>query len=157
MSSEIVKALQTAYRMELETVINYLSNSVHLDGLVAEEVKRSLAADVQEELTHATEIANRIKQLGGRVPGSLELEFDQTAMQPPSEPTDAFSVIAGVLAAEEAAIAGYKRLIKLAGDEDPVTADLATRLLADEEGHRSLFKGFLDGLRKKEGAAGSGK
>jgi bacterioferritin len=136
--------------MELETVINYLSNSVHLDGLLAEEVKRSLAADVQEELTHATELANRIKQLGGRIPGSMELEFDQTAMQPPEQPTDAMSVVEGVLQAEEAAIAHYKQLIKTAGGEDPVTADLATRLLADEESHRTLFKGYLAEYRKRE-------
>ena len=73
---------------------------------------------------------DRIKQLGGRIPGSLELEFDQTAMQPPEDPANARSVVEGVLQAEEAAIAHYRKLIEIAGDEDPVTADLATRLLA---------------------------
>ncbi|MCA9222839.1 MAG: hypothetical protein KDA71_21115, partial [Planctomycetales bacterium] len=45
-TSELVKMLQKAYRMEVETVANYLANSVHLDGVRAEEVKRSLAEDV---------------------------------------------------------------------------------------------------------------
>ena len=148
--SEILNRLQTAYRMEIETVINYLSNSIHLDGLLAEEVKRSLAAEVQEELTHATQLANRIKQLGGRIPGSLELQFDQSAMQPPEDPTDSMAIVEGVLQAEESAIENYRHLIGVAEGDDPVTADLATTLLADEEAHRTLFKGFLDAYRKKE-------
>ncbi len=150
MSSEIISALQKAYRMELETVINYLTNSVHLDGVFAEEIKRSLGGDVTEELNHATEIANRIKQLGGNVPGSLALDFDQKTLQPPEDPIDSVSVIRGVLDAEEAAISHYKHLIKISGGEDPVTEDLGIRLLADEEGHRRLFKGFLAEYERRQ-------
>jgi bacterioferritin len=60
-SQEIIGLLQTAYRMELETVINYLSNSIHLDGVEAVEIKRALDSDVQEELNHARLLGNRIK------------------------------------------------------------------------------------------------
>ena len=56
--------------MELETVVNYLANSVNLDGVRAEEIKKSLNADVTEELTHATQLANRIKTIDGVIPGS---------------------------------------------------------------------------------------
>ena len=66
----IVQALKRAYASELETVQNYLANSVDLDGVRAEEIKKSLAADIPEELGHATMLARRIKVLGGRVPGS---------------------------------------------------------------------------------------
>lgn len=151
MSTELVNALRTAFRMEIETVINYLANSIYLDGHLAEEVKRSLAADVTEELTHATELARRIKQLGGTVPGSLELSFDQKSLQPPADATSAIDIVEGVLGAEEEAIAHYKKIIRMAGEDDPVTVDLATRLLADEEEHRTLFKGFLDDYRRREG------
>ncbi|REJ73783.1 MAG: rubrerythrin [Planctomycetota bacterium] len=138
--------LQTAYRMELETVTNYLANSVHLDGVEAEEVKRSLAGDVQEELGHATRLANRIKQLGGRIPGSLELNFDQESMRPPKDSTDVLSVVRGVVDAETSAIEHYRDVIKAAEEmSDAVTADLATQLLADEEEHRTQFEGFLAG------------
>ncbi len=40
--------LTEAYWMELETVTNYLANSVDLDGVRAEEIKKSLAADITE-------------------------------------------------------------------------------------------------------------
>ena len=48
-----------------------------------------------------------------------------------------------VIAAEEAACAHYKKIIKAAEVEDYVTQDLCIRLLADEEGHLVQFRGFL--------------
>ncbi len=41
---QIIEMLKTAYSMELETVMNYLANSTNLDGIRAEEIKKSLAA-----------------------------------------------------------------------------------------------------------------
>ena len=144
MSAQIIGLLQTAYRMELETVINYLTNSIWLDGMRAEEVKRSLAADVTAELGHGQQLANRIKQLGGTIPGSLQLKFDQSSLQPPAKPTDLVSVVKGVIEAENSAINHYRSIIEAAtSGHDFVTADLATELLADEEAHRTQFMGFL--------------
>lgn len=34
-----IELLRTAYCMELETIMNYLANSVNLDGVRAEEIK----------------------------------------------------------------------------------------------------------------------
>ncbi len=42
----IIDELIKSYFMELETVVNYLANSVNLDGVRAEEIKKSLDADV---------------------------------------------------------------------------------------------------------------
>ena len=52
-NEKTISMLQTAYCMELETIMNYLANSVNLDGVRAEEIKKSLAADIAEELMHA--------------------------------------------------------------------------------------------------------
>ena len=54
-NAEIIDLLTTAYNMEIETVTNYLANSVNLDGVRAEEIKKSLAADITEEVGHATQ------------------------------------------------------------------------------------------------------
>jgi len=144
---ETIKMLQKAYRMELETVTNYLANSVYLDGMPAEEVKRSLAEDVTEELGHARMLAHRIKQIGGRIPGSLELTFDQETLRPPQKTTDVGSVINGVIEAEASAIEHYREIIRHAeANDDPVTADLATQLLADEGSHLTLFEGYRKAL-----------
>ncbi len=138
-----IQMLQKAYRMEVETVMNYLANSVHLDGMQAEEVKRALSNDVTEELGHAQKIAHRLKQMGGRIPGSLEMKFDQESLRPPGDTTDLGSVIEGVIEAETAAIDHYRDIIHHAvSNDDPVTADLATKLLGEEEEHLTLFQGF---------------
>lgn len=140
---EILASLRKAYNMELETVANYLANSLHLDGVRADFVKQALAADIQGELTHATQLGNRIKQLGGTVPGSLELKMTQKSLQPPADTTDVVAVIRGVLEAEEEAIVHYNALIKLTDGVDYVTQELAIRILGDEEGHRQTFQGYL--------------
>src|SRR5688572_12159770 len=134
--SAIIKELKIAYGMEIETVQNYLANSVDLDGIRAEEIKKSLAADIQEELNHATLLAKRIKILEGRVPGSLELERNQTYMQPPEDSTDVVGVIRGVIEAEDGAIAQYEKIIEMCDGVDFVTQDVIIEILADEQGHR---------------------
>lgn len=140
----IIDMLTTAYWMELETVTNYVANSVDLDGVRAEEIKKSLLADVTEELTHAQTLAKRIKEVGGRVPGSAGFKATQKSLQPPADTTDVVTVIRGVIEAEEAAIAHYNKLIDLAGKaHDYVTQDLAITTLAAEESHRMLFAGYL--------------
>ncbi len=141
--AEIIKELQVSYWMELETVINYLSNSINLDGVRAEEIKKSLEADIQEELMHAQTIAKRIKTIGGVVPGSKAFKASQDSLQPPKPLTDVVSVIKGVIAAEDGAIAQYGKLIQLCDGVDYVTQDLCIQALGDEESHRREFVGYL--------------
>lgn len=140
---EIVRELSVAYWMELETVMNYISNSINLDGVRAEEIKKSLAADVTAELNHAQLLAKRIKTIGGTVPGSLDFKAGQSSLQPPEKLTDVVAVIKGVIDAENAAIDQYNKLIQLCDGVDYVTQDLCIQALGDEEEHRREFRGFL--------------
>ena len=143
MSEEVTRLLRKAYGDEIETVMNYLTNSIILDGVRAEEVKESLNVDIQEELDHAQMLGERLKQLGERPPSSAEFEAHQHSLQPPERSTDVPAVIEGVLEAEEGAIETYRSLIKAAEEtDDPVTEDLAVTILADEEAHRTEFRGF---------------
>jgi len=141
---QIIDNLMIAYWMEIETVTNYIANSIDLDGVRAEEIKKSLTADITEELLHAQNLAKRIKEVGGRVPGSSAFKATQKSLQPPADSTDVVSVIRGVIEAEDGAIAHYGKLIELAGEaHDYVTQDLCITQLADEESHRVMFAGFL--------------
>nr|WP_312912588.1 ferritin-like domain-containing protein [Natronosalvus caseinilyticus] len=143
MADEVTDILTKAYIDELETVMNYLTNAIVLDGVHAEEVKESLEADVEEELEHARMLGNRLKQLDESPPGSMEFEARQSSLQPPEDTTDVQSVIEGVLEAEEDAIDTYRALFEAAGEaNDPVTEDVAVTILADEEAHRTEFRGF---------------
>lgn len=142
-SEEVIDLLRRAYADEIETVTNYLANAINLDGVRAAEIRESLQADVQEELGHAQQLGERLKQLESRPPGSMALEMHQDTLQPPDDPTDVLAVIEGVIEAEDDAIRGYRELIVAAREaDDPVTEDLAISLLGDEEAHRREFRGF---------------
>ena len=143
MADEVIRLLKEAYGDEIETVMNYMSNSIVLDGVRAEEIKESLDQDIQEELTHARQLGERLKQLDDAPPGSMAFEASQASLQPPEDTTDVLSVIDGVIEAEEDAIETYRSLIHAAEDaDDPVTEDLAVTILADEEAHRTEFRGY---------------
>jgi bacterioferritin len=139
----IVQFLTKAYWMELETVINYLTNAVNLDGVRAMEIAEALEADVQEELGHAQLFARRIKDLYGVVPGSLDFAPEQRSLQPPARQTDVVHVIRGVIEAEQGAIAHYIRIIEATDGVDPVTNDMVIQILGEEQRHRRTFEGFL--------------
>ena len=140
---EIIELLKQAYFAELETVINYVTNSVNPDGVRAQEIKESLEEDIQEELGHAQQFAQRIKELYGVVPGSMEFKAQQQFLQPPEEQTDVVHVIKGVIDAETSAIELYTRIVEETDQVDPVTNDMVIGILHDEQGHRRLFEGFL--------------
>jgi len=142
-TQEIVDQLNVAYFMELETVMNYIANSVHLDGVRAEEIKKSLAADVTAEVGHAQMLAERIKTIGGRLIGSQGFKASQLSLQPPSDSTDVVAVIKGVIDAENNACEQYTKIIKLCDGFDYVTQDMCITILGDEQQHRREFRGFL--------------
>jgi bacterioferritin len=139
----IIEMLKKAYWMEIETVMSYITNSINPDGVRAQEIVESLQADIQEELGHAQQFAQRIKELYGVVPGSLEFTAEQSYLQPPDEQTDIVHVIKGVIEAETGAIEHYNAIIEATDESDPVTNDMVIAILRDEEGHRRLFEGYL--------------
>jgi bacterioferritin len=140
---EIIELLTRAYWMEIETVMSYIANSTNPDGVRAQEIIESLKADVQEELGHAQLFADRIKELYGVVPGSMDFAPEQKYLQPPESQTDIVHIIRGVIEAESGAIEHYNKIIQVCDGVDFVTQDLVIGVLRDEEGHRRLFEGFL--------------
>lgn len=148
-NKKIINELSLAYAMELETVQNYLAASVNLDGVRSDVIKKALAGDIATEIAHAQQLAGRIKTIGGLVPGSLDLPRGQKFLQPKKETTDIVAVIKGVIAAEEAAIAQYNKIIKICDGVDYVTQDMVIGILGGEEDHRREFIGFLKEYEKR--------
>jgi bacterioferritin len=140
---EIITMLTRAYWMEVETVMSYLANSINPDGVRAQEIIESLKSDIEEELGHARRFGERIKELYGVVPGSVDFTPEQTYLAPPEVQTDIVHVIKGVIEAETGAIDFYNEIIEFTDGPDPVTNDMVIAILRDEEGHRRLFEGFL--------------
>ncbi|HSH15273.1 MAG TPA: ferritin-like domain-containing protein, partial [Verrucomicrobiae bacterium] len=148
-NKKIINELSLAYAMELETVQNYLAASVNLDGVRSDVIKKALAGDIATEIAHAQQLAGRIKTIGGLVPGSLDLPRGQKFLQPKKDTTDIVAVIKGVIAAEEAAIAQYNKIIKICDGVDYVTQDMVIGILGGEEDHRREFIGFLKEYEKR--------
>ena len=140
---ELIEMLKKAYFMEIETVMSYITNSINPDGVRAQEIIESLEEDITEELGHARQFGERIKELYGVVPGSSDFSAEQTFLQPPEHQTDIVHVIKGVIEAESGAIEHYNQVIEFCEGKDPVTQDMVIAILRDEEGHRRLFEGFL--------------
>ena len=140
---ELIGMLKKAYWMEIETVMSYTAGSINPDGVRAQEIVESLEEDIQEELGHAKLFAERIKELYGVVPGSLDFSAEQSYLQPPDEQVDIVHVIKGVIEAETGAIEHYNRIIEFTDGLDWVTQDMVITILHDEEGHRRLFEGYL--------------
>ncbi len=140
---QIIELLEKSYWMEIETVMSYIANSVNPDGVRAQEIRESLQKDIGEELGHAQQFADRIKELYGVVPGSSEFSAEQSFLQPPEHQTDIVHVIKGVIEAEKGAIQHYTRVIEETEGVDPVTNDMVVAILRDEQGHRRLFEGYL--------------
>jgi bacterioferritin len=138
----IVELLTRAYWMEIETVMSYLANAAHLDGIRAEEIAGALASDVDEELGHARRFAERIKELYGTPPGSMEFSAEQSSLQPPQDATDVLAVIDGVIEAEAGAIDHYMRIIEACDGVDWATQDMVIEILRDEEGHMRTFERY---------------
>ena len=145
---KIIDGLTNAYWTELETVMNYIAHSTNLDGVRAEEIKKALALEIQDEIGHAQTLAKRIKEIGGTIPGSFDIITNQKSLQPIEDTTDVEYVIKGVIDAEKSAIEGYNQLIKDCDGVDYVTQDLVITLLADEESHRTIFEGYLKEYKK---------
>jgi bacterioferritin len=139
---EILGLLTRAYWMEMETVMSYLANASNLDGIRAGEIAEVLDADVNDELGHARQFANRIKELYGTPPGSMEFTPEQSYLQP-GEPTDAVTAIKGVIEAEAGAIEHYTRIIETCDGVDWATQDMVIEILRDEEGHLRRFERYL--------------
>lgn len=141
--NEIVELLTRAYWMEMETVMNYLAVSANLDGVRAQEISSALSNDVNEELGHARTFANRIKELYGAAPGSMEFTPEQSFMQPPEDSSDMVSVIKGVIQAEAGAIEHYNRIVEACDGVDWTTQDMVVTILKDEEAHMRRFERYL--------------
>jgi bacterioferritin len=140
---QLIQMLAKGYWMEIETVMSYIANSINPDGVRAREVVEHLEQDIQEEIGHAQQFGNRIKELYGVVPGSMDFSAEQTFLQPPERQTDIVHVIKGVIQAETSAIEHYNSIIEFCDGLDWVTQDMVVQIQRDEQQHRRLFEGFL--------------
>lgn len=146
---ELRELLIDAYVDELETIVNYMGIAINLDTFDGHDIADELLADIQEELTHAEQLGNRIRVLNGTVPLSLDEAFvlNQDGINSTTGGNDIVGVIDGVIESENKAIETYTEIASLAQEVgDHGTYQLASSLLSDEEAHRQEFRSLRQGL-----------
>src|ERR1700730_1698835 len=110
-----IEILQTVLATEIVCVLRYTMHAVAAAGISSEGVKAEFSKHAKEEAEHATEVAERINQLGGKP------DFNPTglASRAASEYGSASNLVEMIkenLIAERIAIEHYQELIRYFGN-----------------------------------------
>lgn len=133
-TTTVCKVLNEALATEIVCVLRYkfhyfMASGIHKEGIAAEFLQHA-----NEEQGHADQIAERIKQLGGKP----EMNPAVVAERSHSEYVEGDSIIDMIkenLVAERIAIQTYREMVKFFGDKDPTSRVMMEGILAMEEEH----------------------
>lgn len=131
----LIEDLNRGIAAEVNDAYRYLVLSKVASGLHSGEVAGFFARTAQDEWGHVSLLMERVVQLGGRpMAGPAEAaHLSYVAYkEPPKDDTDLRTMLEDSLEGERAAIRFYKDLFDKTQHEDPVTAEIARRALADE-------------------------
>lgn len=137
-SDELLEMMNRAIAREMQVSIQYMWQHIQWVGVKGFSVRDQFKLIAINEMIHAELIADRLNYLGG-VPTTKPspIEVGETLKE----------MIENDAAAEVAAIALYKQIIKKCQEEeDVVTRKLFEQILEDEEGHLDMFEGWLGDL-----------
>jgi bacterioferritin len=138
----IIKVLNDSLATELVCVLRYKRHHFIADGLAMPKIAEEFLWYANEESAHADRLARRIVELGGEPdfsPDSLT-ERSYVAYDDSSELQ---AMIRANLMAERVVVEGYRQIVKLIGDKDPVTRHLIQDILIDEQEHAEELKDWL--------------
>ena len=144
---EVIRDLNAAYSDEWLAHFQYWYMAKWIKGMDADTLRPVLEEQSADELGHASKIAERIIQLGGRPvahPTQLLKSCGCGFKEPPAKRTDLRQVINLVLEAEACAIDSYSKLADKYRGTDLVTHELFEDLLKDEVSDEEQWEEFLD-------------
>jgi bacterioferritin len=129
-----VAILNEALATELVCVLRYKFHYFMATGIHSQGAKEEFLEHAQEEQEHADQLAERIKQLGGKpemnpaiIAGKAHSEY--------KEGTTLADMLKEDLIAERIAIESYRDMVRFFSDKDPTTRRILETILAKEEEH----------------------
>ncbi len=138
-SKKLLELLNKGVAREIQVSIQYMWQHVQWSGIPHYAIKDELKKIAIAEMKHAEEIAERLFYLGGIPTTKPDPVFVGKTLK---------EMLARDLKDEEGAIKLYREIIATAQKEDdPTTARLFRKILADEEEHHDFFQGVLEGLK----------
>ena len=138
-SKKLLELLNKGIAREIQVSVQYMWQHVQWSGIPHYAIKDELKKVAIEEMKHAEEIAERLFYLGGIPTTKPDPVFVGETLK---------EMLTRDLKDEEGAIKLYREIIATAQKEDdPTTARLFRKILADEEEHHDFFQGVLEGLK----------
>lgn len=144
----ILGMLYKRYAEEVLQWYHYMIVSPFLVGEERPSLEKTFEDFADDELNdHAKSILKRISELDGNIEMLKNIDtlkaLSDCKYAVPMQPYDTKQLVITNIEHEKCAIEGYKQLCQLTHMEDPVTYELAVRILADEEEHLNELNNFL--------------
>jgi bacterioferritin len=147
---EVIKDLNSAYADEWLAHYQYFLYAQVIEGIDAETLKSKLEEQSNDELNHAKELIERIRELGGEPTTDLMGASTCGFSEPPADKSDLVSIVELVLKGERCAIEKYNNLAKKYHMKDLVTHEIFEDFLEDEVSDEEDWEHFLPGLQQKQ-------
>lgn len=140
----VIRLLNEALATEWVCVLRYYRHYFMASGMLADAVKGEFLEHAQQEQEHASQIAERIVQLGGEPDLNPDTLTDRSHAEY-KEGQNLREMVTEDLIAERIAIDSYRQMIDYIGDKDTTTKRILESILAQEEEHADEFSDLLDG------------
>ena len=133
---ELITLLNRAFADEWLAYYQYWLGAKIAKGPMREAVVAELTQHATDELRHADLVSNRLIQLGG-VPITKPEDWYNMTNCGYDAPEDPYvrELLKQNIKGEQCAISVYKKMMEVTKDKDPVTYDMALRILQDEVEH----------------------
>jgi bacterioferritin len=147
---QVISILNEALATELVCVLRYKFHYFMASGIHSQSVKEEFLEHANEEQQHADQLAERIKQLGGK-PEMNPAILTSRSHSEYKEGTSLTDMIKEDLIAERIAIESYREIIQFLGDKDPTSERLMKQILAKEEEHADDMADLLFAVQPDTG------
>ena len=144
--TDLIKDLDKAYCDEWLAYYAWWYMAQTVDGKGYEDMQEFLMDIAKQELEHATELAERIVELGGvptNIPTLLVKNSNGGYPGVMNNLSDYDEIIKIVTKAEAGAIDVYNALAKKTFGKDHDTYQLAVHILGEEIGHEEMFENLI--------------
>lgn len=147
---QAVSVLNEALATELVCVLRYRFHYFAASGINSAGIAQEFLEHANEEQQHADQIAERIKQLGGKPEMSPEFIAKHSHSEY-VEGTSLADMMREDLIAERIAIETYREMIRYFGEKDPTTRRMLEEILAKEEEHADELSDLLFAVTPNNG------
>ena len=139
---QAIRVLNDALATECMCVLRYRFHYFMATGINSAAVAEEFMEHAEEEQAHADQLAERIKQLGGK-PELHPAVIAERSHSEYREGTSLADMIKEDLIAERIAIETYREMVRFFGDKDTTSRVMMESILAKEEEHADELADLL--------------